>query len=243
MPARARGCGSDGRVTESVKSTGQAIDPSRASPLDSGPFGCGFHHAGQGTRSFTRYIWEKSMKSFQMKALAVAVLGLAGLGMAGSAFAACPDPTADGNQGYAQPDGPWSGEVVTNSTIAAGTPGLAGTSCKMVVAFTPSGGVVAGNSTAFVQDQSPNNEQRYRARFYVDFSGLAASFSTGSGSGEQLLLMRADASTAPAGRSTAVVRVYLISGSPLNRSFLVADSGAGGQIKTINVTGPNSSWG
>jgi len=175
------------------------------------------------------------MKSFKMKALALATLGLGGLVMAGSAFAVCPDPTANSNQGYATPNGPWSGEFVTNSTIASGA-GMAGTSCSMVVAFTPSSGVVAGNSTAFVQDQSPNNEQRYRARFYVNFSGLSSQFTTVGG--EALLLMSANASTAPAGRSISVVRVYLISGSPLALRFLVADSSAGGQTKAITVAVP-----
>jgi hypothetical protein len=177
------------------------------------------------------------MKSFQMKALALAVLGLGGLVMAGSAAAAtCPDPTANGNQGYATPNGPWSGEFVTNATIASGSPGLASTGCKMVVGFTPTSGVVAGNSTSFVQDQSPNNEQRYRARFYLDLSGLASQFSTVGG--EQLLLMSANASTAPAGRNIGVVRAFLVSGNPLAMRFLVADSGASGATKAITVAVP-----
>ncbi len=179
------------------------------------------------------------MKSFKMKALALATLGLGGLVMAGSAFAVCPDPTANTNQGYATPNGPWSGEFVTNSTIASGTPGLASTNCKMVVGFSPISGVLPGNATSFVQDQSPNNEQRYRARFYVDFSGLNSAFSTVGG--ETLLLMSANASTAPAGRNAAVVRVYLISGNPLALRFLVADSGAGGQIKSLTVAVPTPS--
>lgn len=180
------------------------------------------------------------MKSFKMKALALATLGLGGLVMAGSAFAqtTCPDPTANTNQGYATPNGPWSGEFVTNSTIASGTPGLAGTNCKMVVAFTPSSGTVLGNSTSFVQDQSPNNEQRYRARFYVDLSGLTSQFSQAGATGEQLLLMSAGANLAPSGRSSSVVRVVLVGGSPLAFRFIVADAGAGGQIKAITVPVP-----
>ncbi|MHB8679385.1 MAG: hypothetical protein ACYC7G_06590 [Rudaea sp.] len=178
------------------------------------------------------------MKSFKMKALALATLGLGGLVMAGSAFAACPDPTANGNQGYATPNGPWSGEFVTNATIASGTPGLAGTNCKMVTKFTPISGVLAGNSASYVQDQSPNNEQRYRARFYVDFSGLTSAFSTAAATGEAVLLMTANASTAPAGKNFAVVRVYLLGGSPLAIRFLVADSGAGGGFKAISAAVP-----
>jgi hypothetical protein len=95
-----------------------------------------------------------------------------------------------------------------------------------------------GNSTSFVQDQSPNNEQRYRARFYVNFSGLTSAFSTAAASGEALLLMSANASTAPAGRRTGVVSIYLIGGSPLALRFIVADSGAGGQAKAITVAVP-----
>lgn len=181
------------------------------------------------------------MKSFKMKALALATLGLGGLVMAGSVFAACPDPTANTNQGYATPNGPWSAEVVTNSTIASGSPGLASTNCKMVVGFTPSSGTVLGNSTAFVQDQSPNNEQRYRARFYVDFSGLASAFSTAAATGETVLLMSANANLGPSSRSPAVVRVYLVGGSPMAVRFVVADSGAPtGQFKNVSAAIPSA---
>ncbi|MDE2085537.1 MAG: hypothetical protein KGI64_11850, partial [Xanthomonadaceae bacterium] len=177
------------------------------------------------------------MKSFKMKALALATLGLGGLVMAGGAFAACPDPTAFSNQGYAQPNGPWSGEFVTNSTIAS-TAGLAGTSCAMKVAFTPSSGTVLGNSTAFVQDQSPNNEQRYRARFYVSFSGLTSAFSTATATGETVLLMSSVANLGPSGRSPSVVRVYLVGGSPMAIRFLVADSAASNQVKILTAAIP-----
>lgn len=182
------------------------------------------------------------MKSFQMKALALATLGLGGLVMAdGTMAATCPDPTANTNQGYATPNGPWSAEVVTNATIASGSPGLASTNCKMVVAF--SGPVpIPGNNISAVQDQSPNNEQRYRARFYVDLSGLSGSFSDGS---QQVRLFNALANQSPTGSSPAEVTVFLIGGSggsPIAFRFTVADGGLNGGtggFKNITVVAPS----
>jgi hypothetical protein len=170
-----------------------------------------------------------------MKALALATLGLGGLVMAGSAFAACPDPTANSNTGYKVPNGPWGGEFVTNATIASGTPGLANTNCKMVVAFTATGGVVPGNARSFVTDNSPQNEPRYRARFYVDLSGLSSQFTNGS---QQVKLFSAGASNFPTGASSSVVAVSLIGGAPPAFRFLVADSAQASSYKIITIPAP-----
>ncbi|MHB8446648.1 MAG: hypothetical protein ACYC9P_01790 [Rudaea sp.] len=180
------------------------------------------------------------MKSFKMKALALAVLGLGGLVMAGSAFAACPDPTAFTNKGYATPNGPWGGEFVTSSTIAAGTPGLAGTNCKMVVGFTATGGVVPGNARSYVEDDSPQNEPRYRARFYVDLTNLSAQFTNGS---QQVRVFQAGASNFPSTSTktnarAAVVDVTLVGGTPPAFRFNIADSGAPSGYKVVSIPAP-----
>jgi hypothetical protein len=173
------------------------------------------------------------MKSFKMKALAVAVLGLAGLGMMGSAFGqTCPDPTANSNQGYATPNGPWGGESVSSATIAAVTPGLDGTNCAMGVALTAS---PASNAKSLVTDNSPQNEPRYRVRFYVDLSHLSSGFATGN----NIRLLNANANTSPPLTSSAEVTVLLIgpASGPAFR-FQVADPSAVGSFKTITVLAP-----
>ena len=109
------------------------------------------------------------MKSFTMKALAVAVLGLAGLG---SASAACP----------ADPFAAWSSDVSGTNTGAqlggttVGAAGLNGTSCSMAAAYTTAPG--SNGEEAVVFDNSPQKEQTYRFRFYIDASSVAANLST-----------------------------------------------------------------
>lgn len=172
------------------------------------------------------------MKSFQMKALALATLGLGGLVMAGSAFAACPDPTAFSNQGYATPNGPWSAETVSNATIAS-TTGLAGTTCAMSVSINSA---APSNAKALVMDSSPNNEPRYRARFYVDLTNIASSLVAG----DAVRLLNANANTGPAGVSTAEVTVLLIGGSSgAAFRFQVADPGQASFFKTVTVNAAN----
>ena len=122
------------------------------------------------------------MKSFTMKALAVAVLGMAGMSVASAAT--CPtDPAQSGG-------GAWSTKsVATDATLAITSPGLNGTNC----ALTLSTGALS-NSRAFVSDSSPQNEQRYRARFYLNTAGLT-SFTV---SNQTINLMRVNDTTGPA---------------------------------------------
>lgn len=170
------------------------------------------------------------MKSFTMKALAVAVLGLAGMGVASAAT--CPDPAANGNQGYAAPNGAWSGETVSGATIAS-TTGLNGTACAMSVALNASPSSIA---KAFVTDNSPNNEPRYRARFYVDLSAIASSLQAG----DTIRLLNANATTGPAGISTAEVTILLVGGSSgAAFRFQVADPGQASSFKTVTVPAKN----
>lgn len=112
------------------------------------------------------------MKSFQMKALALAVLGLAGFGVAGSAMAACTNPT---------PFAAWSsgaaGGAQFGGTIAAAN-GLHSTSCSMASTYTSAGPSASLGQEAIVYDQSPQKEQTYRFRFYIDPTAVAAHLST-----------------------------------------------------------------
>ena len=86
-----------------------------------------------------------------MKALAVAVLGLA----AGSVMACPSGPTTAGG-------GAWSSSSSLQGTLAIVTPGLNSTGCKLSAALNPGASTIA---SAYVVDNTPANETRYRARF------------------------------------------------------------------------------
>jgi len=101
------------------------------------------------------------MKSFKMKALAVAVLGLAGMGFIGSAAAAtCPS----------NPVPPWTSKNALGGTTIINTPGLHSTSCALYTTVNTNAQV--GLTTDTVTDGSPQNEPRYRFRFYFNVDAL-----------------------------------------------------------------------
>ena len=105
------------------------------------------------------------MKSFKVKALAVAVLGLAGMGVAS---AACTNSTPFAAWSS------WNGATNTGAafggTTVAGN-GLNGTSCSMSSSISGSAG---NGAEAVVFDNSPQHEQSYRFRFYIDPTAVAA---------------------------------------------------------------------
>ena len=91
------------------------------------------------------------------KVLSLALLGLAGFGFAGSALAGCP----------ASPVPPWSGILQIGGTAVITAGGYAGTPCRLDAALT--GDIT---SQAFVRDDSPAAEPRYRVQFIVDADNL-----------------------------------------------------------------------
>ncbi|MGA9336035.1 MAG: hypothetical protein WBV39_17270, partial [Rudaea sp.] len=111
------------------------------------------------------------MNTFKMKALSIAVLGLAGLGLGGSVFAAtCPTLTTNTGNSTPGGGGAWSSQSVGGGGFMdIATPGLNGTNCELIVNV---GSAPVGNVKAYVSDTSPQNEGRYRARFYFDISAL-----------------------------------------------------------------------
>lgn len=165
------------------------------------------------------------MKSFKMKALAVAVLGLAGLGMAGSAFAVCPtDP--------AQPTGAWTSKFVSSdATLAITSPGLNGTSCALSVSI----GALS-NSRVFVQDSSPQNEGRYRGRFYISLANLFSSFTV---SNQTAIVFRANDTTGPAAFTSDELVVRIAGGgsvatpAPTVRFFVSDSNPASGATQVV----------
>ena len=118
------------------------------------------------------------MKSFKMKALALATLGLGGLVMAGSAAAAaCTNtaPFAAWSSASGSPLGTTTSGALLGGVAVAG-PGLNGTNCSMAASFATAPG--SNGEEAVVFDNSPQLEQTYRFRFYIDPTAIAPSLST-----------------------------------------------------------------
>jgi hypothetical protein len=176
------------------------------------------------------------MKSFKMKALALATLGLGGLVMAGSAFAACPTLTTNTGNSTPGGGGAWSSQSVGGGGFMDIVgPGLAGTSCELVANV---GASPVANVKAYVSDTSPQNEPRYRARFYFDISALTLSLAN-----YQTKLLDSFSNTAPGSFSTDEIRIYLVGGGTPALRFVVADVGQASGFKTITQTLPASANG
>jgi len=173
------------------------------------------------------------MKSFKMKALALATLGLGGLVMAGSAFAACPAGATTANGGA------WDSQSATFGTIAVvgGTAGqgLDGTSCKLSVNINAGAQV---NAKAFVSNTTgPSNEQRYRARFYIETTGLTGL----TVANRQAYIFTAQATTAPTGLSLSQVNGFIVGGATPSFAFLVGDTSQPTGYSQITVPFPDAS--
>ena len=174
------------------------------------------------------------MKSFKMKALAVAVLGLAGLGVMGSAMAVC--PVANTTKGTITPGGggAWTSQfIATDATldIPAAGPGLNGTACALSVSI----GALS-NSRVFVQDSSPQNEPRYRARFYVSLANLFSSFTVSNQTG---IVFRANDTTGPAAFTSDELVMRIAGGgsvatpAPTVRFFVSDSNPASGATQVV----------
>jgi hypothetical protein len=179
------------------------------------------------------------MKSFQMKALALATLGLGGLVMAGSAFAAtCPSiasgniPVGTGGAG----GGAWSGQSQGGGgTLSIVSPGLNSTGCALNIAISST---PVANFKGQVLDNSPQNESRYRARFYFDLSALSLTLAN-----RQATVFDAFANTAPGTFNTDEIRIYLAGGSSPSIRFAIADASKSNGTNTISYTLPTSANG
>lgn len=98
--------------------------------------------------------------SMKMKSLSLAVLGLAGFAFAGSASAAC----VAGNLSA------WSAtqQVGGTVTVTAGGLNTPASECRINTAITAN----VGAASAFVRDDTPANENRYRAQFLINVDSL-----------------------------------------------------------------------
>lgn len=99
--------------------------------------------------------------NMKMKTLSLAVLGLAGLAFAGSASAAC----VAGNLSA------WSATQAVGGTVTVASGGLEAptpSECRLDTAITAN----SGSAGAYVRDDTPANEARYRAQFLMDVGNL-----------------------------------------------------------------------
>ena len=163
----------------------------------------------------------------KMKVLSLALVGLAGF--AGSAMAACP-----GGPDIAS-GGAWTSKnVATDATLAITSPGLVSTACKLDVSINAS---ALANTRAYVTDDSPNDEPRYRARFYFSTAALTGL----TLANQQSKIFNASATTSPAGASTAEVTITLLGSSsgPALR-MLVADATQPSKFRTVTAVLPAS---
>jgi hypothetical protein len=155
----------------------------------------------------------------------LAAVGLVAFGVAGSAFAQCPsDP--------ASPNGPWSSKTITQGAQAITTPGNAGTNCRLQVALNQNSLLFA---KSIVTDTSPQDEARYRARFYIDTSEITGLTSVL----RSVEIFNASATTSPANLSGEMVSINLTgsTGAP-TVTFTVADSTQGSGFRQASVALP-----
>ena len=93
-----------------------------------------------------------------MKKLALAVVGLVGFAAAGSALAQCP----------ATLNPPWSAVQAAGGSVLSAAPGYGTTACKLNSSITGN----LGSASAFVRDDTPAGETRYRAQFLINVDSL-----------------------------------------------------------------------
>lgn len=162
-----------------------------------------------------------------MKTLSLAVLGLAGMSFAGASMAQCPT-TIGQNQ---TPAGVWSSALQTQAALSVTTPGLVSTTCKMTTALNQNSGASA---KAAAVDQTPNAEQRYRARYVVDTAIALTQLNRSA-----LSFNVVGPSAAPGGTQNAF-QIFLVgTGSARGLRMLVGDTAAAGQYRQVDIALPN----
>lgn len=145
-----------------------------------------------------------------------AILGLGALaafGFASSAFAQCP----------ASPVPPWSSQSTLGGSVTIVSGGFDGTACRMDSALTSN----IGGASAFVRDNTPADEPRYRAQFIVDVDNL-----TGLNTIQTVKIFSASTEN-PADGIAEVVRLGLfgnISGTTKSLSVLTYCQGQSGNL-------------
>lgn len=162
-----------------------------------------------------------------MKTLSLAVLGLAGMSFAGASMAQCPT-TIGQNQ---TPPGVWSAALQTQAALSVAAPGLGSTACKMRTALNQSS---SASAKAGAVDQTPNAEQRYRARYLISTAIALTQLNRTA-----LTFNVVGPTAAPGGTQNALQIFLLGNGTARQLRFLVGDTAAVGQYRQIDVPLPN----
>ncbi|MBL8299083.1 MAG: hypothetical protein JNN30_12160 [Rhodanobacteraceae bacterium] len=162
-----------------------------------------------------------------MKTLSLAVLGLAGMSFAGASMAQCPT-TIGQNQ---TPAGVWSAALQTQAALSVATPGLNSTACKMRTALNQNS---SASAKAGAVDQTPNAEQRYRARYLISTAIALTQLNRTA-----LTFNVVGPTAAPGGTQNALQIFLLGSGSARQLRFLIGDTAAAGQYRQLDVPLPN----
>lgn len=173
------------------------------------------------------------MNSFKIKMLSIAALGFVGFAFVGSAFAVCPTiPATSSTPGGG---GAWTSQTVTSAAFVSATPGLNSTSCALSIAINMG---AASNTKGFVTDASPQNEPRYRARFYVNTAGLTNL----TVANRQFRLYSALATTGPGttGAGAEMLILNLVGGTTPSFRFLVGNTDSASSYTIVSVPFPNT---
>jgi hypothetical protein len=158
----------------------------------------------------------------KMKTLSMAVLGLVGFTAAGAAMAQCPASLSP----------PWSLVSTLQGTATSQTGGYDSTACRLRVALNQSSSPAA---KAFVLDQTPANEQRYRVQFIVDVSGIGLTQANRNAVAFQIL-----GASAPAGASGRMVSALVTgNGSSSILRLFAGDTNTGGFYQAADIVLPN----
>ncbi|TAH46256.1 MAG: hypothetical protein EYC71_04130 [Gammaproteobacteria bacterium] len=158
----------------------------------------------------------------KMKTLSMAVLGLVGFTAAGAAMAQCPASLSP----------PWSLVSTLQGTATSQTGGYDSTACRLRVALNQNSSPAA---KAFVLDQTPANEQRYRVQFIVDASGIGLTQANRAATAFSIV-----GTTAVPNGNSNIVRAFLRGdGAGAALRFLVGDTADPSQYRTLDVALPN----
>ena len=151
----------------------------------------------------------------KMKVLSLALIGA--FGYVGAASAACPSSAVP----------PWSSKSDVGGSLAISSPGYDGTECKLDAALTS-----AAFGSAFVRDDSPDSEERYRARFFVNTDALA-----GLNVAQSVRVFSANAET-PHSDVSEVVRVSVfgnVAGTQQSLAVVAGCDGVAGNVCSTNI--------
>ena len=151
--------------------------------------------------------------------------------------AACPTAvTTTGSTTTLGGGGAWTSQFISaDATLDVVTPGLNGTNCALAVSIG-----AASNSRVAVQDSSPQNEQRYRARFYVDLNNIITSPNGYGSSNRTAIIFKVNDATGPAQFTSDQLVVRIAGGTPPTMRFFLSDSNPVSGATQIVVQLPTS---